>query len=139
MASVIYPLYKRGLLLGSSGLDLDNDTATDGPYVVLIDTGTYTYSDTHQFYTSLTGIVNVEQRITGPTISTAATFDGSDPTFTSVSGASVEAVVIFRKNAGANTTWALVMYYDQPGGGLPLVPNGGNVQLTWNAAGIFTL
>lgn len=39
MANAIYPLYKQALLAGDANADLDNDTADDGPYVVLIDTG----------------------------------------------------------------------------------------------------
>lgn len=139
MTNVLYPLYKRGLLLGNPSLDLDFDTAQDGPYAILIDTGVYTYSDSHQFFNQLTGVVNVEQRIAAPTVSSLAIFDGQDLLFTSVTGPTVEAAVVFRKNAGANSTWALVMYYDQPGGGLPVIPNGGNVQLIWSSQGIFGL
>jgi hypothetical protein len=68
-----------------------------------------------------------------------STFDANDVTFTAVSGAAVAAFVIYRQNAGANTTWHLVMYYDTAGGGLPVTPNGGDITITWNASGIFAL
>jgi hypothetical protein len=51
----------------------------------------------------------------------------------------VEALVIYRKNTGANTTWRLMSYYDTAGGGLPVTPNGGNITVTWNVSGIFQL
>lgn len=138
MANAIYPPYKQNLLAGTTNRDLDNNTATDGPFVALVDTGTYTYSAAHEFYSSLSGIVGTDQRITTPTVA-SGTFDGDNVTFSSVTGASVEALVIYRKNAGANTTWALVVYIDTSVTGLPVTPNGGDITVTWNASGIFTL
>ena len=138
MANAIYPLYKQSLLAGDANADLDNDTSTDGVYVALVDTGTYTYSAAHQFYSSLSGVVGTDQRITGPTV-TNGTLDGADVTFTSVTGASVEALVIYRKNAGANTTWRLVAYIDTGVTGLPVTPNGGSIAVTWSGSGIFTI
>src|SRR5581483_6244497 len=119
MANAIFPKYKEGLLAGNANTDLDNNTATDGPYCALIDTGVYTYSASHQFYSSLTGVVGTDQRITTPTV-TNGTFDGDDVTFPSVTGNSVEALVIYRKNSGANTTWVLVAYIDTSVTGLPV-------------------
>lgn len=138
MANAIYPLYKQSLLAGDANADLDNDTTTDGVFVALVDTGTYTYSAAHQFYSSLTGVVGTDQRITAPTV-TNGTLDGGDVTFTAVTGNSVEALVIYRKNSGANTTWRLVAYIDTGVTGLPVTPNGGNITVTWNASGIFAL
>jgi hypothetical protein len=138
MANAIYPIYKQNLLAGTSGFDLDNDTTTDGPYIALIDTGTYTYSAAHDFYNDLSGVVGSDQRITAPTVTTG-TFDGNDVTFTAVTGASVEALVIYRHNSGANSTWPLVCYLDTGVTGLPVTPNGGDISITFNASGIFTL
>lgn len=140
MANAIYPLYKQALLAGTAGQDLDNDTAQDGPFCALVDTGNYTYNAAHQFYTSLSGsiVATPDQRITAPTVA-LGTFDGGDLTYLTVTGATIEALVVYRHNAGPSSTWPLVMYYDQPGGGLPVTPNGGNITVTWNPAGIFTL
>lgn len=138
MANAIYPLFKQSLLAGDANADLDNNTTTDGPFVALVDTGTYTYSAAHQFFSSLSGIVGTDQRISTPTVTTG-TFDGDNVTYTAVSGATVEALVIYRKNAGANTTWRLVTYIDTSVTGLPVTPNGGDISITWNASGIFTL
>lgn len=138
MANAIYPIYKQNLLAGTSGYDLDNDTTTDGPYCALVDTGTYTYSTAHDFYNDLSGVVGTDQRITAPTVTTG-TLDGGDLTYTAVSGNSVEALVIYRHNSGANTTWPLVAYIDTSVTGLPVTPNGGDITVTWNASGIFTL
>lgn len=138
MANAIYPLYKQSLLAGDANADLDNNTATDGVYVALIDTGVYTYSAAHQFYSSLSGIIGTPQRITSPTV-TNGVLDGVDVTYTAVTGNSAEALVIYRQNSGANTTWRLVAYIDTGVTGLPVTPNGGNIDVTWNASGIFAL
>jgi hypothetical protein len=138
MANAVYPPYKEALLAGTTNRDLDNNTATDGPFTALVDTGTYTYSAAHDFYNDLSGIVGTDQRITAPTV-TSGTLDGGDLTYTSVTGNSVEALVIYRKNSGANTTWALVIYIDTSVTGLPVTPNGGNITVTWHASGIFTI
>jgi hypothetical protein len=138
MANALYPLYKQALLAGTANADLDNDTATDGPFAALVDTGTYTYSSAHDFFNDLSGIVGTDQRITGPTVVNGL-FDGADVTYTAVSGATVEAIVIYRKNAGANTTWLLVAYIDSSVTGLPVTPNGGDILIQWNASGIFQL
>lgn len=136
MANAVYPLFKQAQLTeASTNLGLDADTATDGPFVALVDTGTYTYSAAHQFYSSLSGIVGTDQRIATPTVVNGL-FDGADVTFTAVTGASIEALVIYRKNSGANTTWRLVSYVDTGATGLPVTPNGGNISITWNASGI---
>jgi hypothetical protein len=138
MANAIYPLYKQTLMSASASVSLDQNTTTDGPFCSLVDTGTYTYSAAHQFFNSLSGIVGTDQRITAPTVTTG-TFDGGDLTYTAVTGASVEALVIYRKNSGANTTWRLVIYLDTSVTGLPVTPNGGDITVTWNASGIFGL
>ncbi len=138
MTNAVYPKYKQSVITeadANNGLD---GTTTAAPYVALVDTGTYSYSSSHQFYSSLAGIVGTDQAITTPTV-TNGTFDGDDVTFTSVSGATVEALVIYRHNAGANTTWRLVLFEDTSVTGLPVTPNGGNIVITWNASGIFTI
>lgn len=139
MANALYPEWKEDLLLGTSGRDLDNDTTDDGPYVALSDAADYTYSSAHEFYSSaVAGEVGTPQRITTPTCANG-TFDGDNVTYTAVTGDPVEALIIYRHNAGANTTWPLVAYIDTSVTGLPVTPNGGDITITWNASGIFTL
>lgn len=140
MANAIYPIYKQNLLAGTTGYDLDNDTVQDGPYALLVDTGTYTYNVAHDFMNDITGVVGAANgvRIATPTVVNGV-FKGANVTFTAVSGATVEAIVIYRHGAGANTTWPVVAYIDTGVTGLPVTPNGGDITITWDAAGIFTL
>jgi hypothetical protein len=138
MANAVYPKYKQSLLSADANSDLIQSTANVAPYVALVNTGSYTYSSTHQYYSSLAGVVGTDQQITTPVV-TNGTFSGDNVTFTAVSGSTIQALVLYRKNAGANTTWRLFLYEDTSVTGLPVTPNGGNIVITWNASGIFTL
>jgi len=138
MANAIYPLWKQEILKGTSNNLLNSSEGTTGVYAALVDTGTYTYSASHQFYSSLSGVVGTDQEILTKT-QTSGTFDGGNVTFTGVTGSSAEAIVLYRKNAGANTTWPLIAYLDTSVTGLPVTPNSGDIVISWNASGIFTL
>lgn len=138
MANALYPKWKEALLQSSANAALTG-TGTTGVYVALVDTGTYTYSAAHEFYSSLSGVVGTDQEIAAPKTYANGVFDGADVVFPSVTGATAEALVIYVKNAGANTTWRLVAYIDTGVTGLPVTPNSGNINVTWNASGIFAL
>jgi len=138
MANAIYPLFLQELMKGTSNNLLNSTEGTTGVYAALVDTGTYTYSASHQFYSSLSGVVGTDQEILTKT-QTTGTFDGTDVTYTAVTGNTVEAIVLYRKNAGANTTWPLIAYLDTGHTGLPFTPNGGDAVIAWNASGIFKL
>jgi len=139
MANALYPLWKEALLSASADSALTG-TGNTGLWVALVDTGTYTYSTAHQYYSSLTGVAGSDIEITAVT-KVAGTVDGADVTMLAVSNGSVncEALVLYRKNAGANTTWRLVAFLDTGVTGLPITPNGSNINIVWNASGIFTL
>ncbi len=68
---------------------------------------------------------------------TNGVFDCADATFTAVTGATAEAVVIFVDSGTASTDY-LVAYVDT-GSNLPVTPNGGNITAQWNASGVFAL
>ena len=142
MANAIYPLYKNQILTEGANTSLTGTTAADAPVVALIDTGTYGYSPAHSTYANLSGIIGTPQQIVSPTVGTVAAgvFDGDNVTFTSVTGASVEALVIWVANGtltGA-TSW-LVVYEDTGVTGLPVTPNGGDISVTFSASGIFLI
>ena len=132
MANAIYPKYKEAVLQSSA-----NSSLTGTVKVALVDTGTYTYSAAHEFLTSLTGVVGTAQTLATKTY-TSGTFDADNVTYTSVTGSTVEALVIYIDTGVAGTS-RLVAYIDTGVTGLPVTPNGGNINVTWDAAGIFTL
>lgn len=138
MANALYPKWKEAIVQATANSAL-NGSGTTGVYCALVDTGTYTYNSAHEFYTSLSGVVGTDQEIGATKTYTNGVFDGADLVFPSVSGSTVEALVIYVKNAGASSTWRLVAYLDSSVTGLPVTPNGGNINVAWNASGIFGL
>jgi hypothetical protein len=133
MANAIYPKYKEALLDGLANIDVNDGTVK----VALVDTGTYTYSAAHEFLTSLSGVVGTAQTI-GATTVTNGVFDGDNVTYTAVSGATVEALVIYIDTGTAGTS-RLVAFIDTGVTGLPVTPNGGDITITWSVSGIFAL
>ena len=140
MANALYPLWKQELLktTNNANVALNSVEGATGVFCALVDTGTYIYSAAHQYYSSLSGVVGTDQEVLTKT-QVNGVFAGTNLTYTAVSGVSCEALVLYRKNAGANTTWALIAYIDTGVTGLPVTPNGGNITITWNASGIFQL
>lgn len=132
----LYPKWKAALLQATS-----NSALTGTVKIALIDTGAYTYSDAHEFYSDLSGVVGPNQA-SQPTIGsktyTNGVFDGADVTFTAVTGNSVEALVIY-VDTGTASTSRLVAYIDTSVTGLPVTPNGGDISVSWNGSGIFKL
>lgn len=133
MANAIYPKYKEAVIQSSA-----NSSLTGTVKVALVDTGTYTYNAAHEFLTSLTGVVGTAQTIGATKSYTNGVFDGGDVTFTAVSGATVEALVLYIDTGVAGTS-RLVAFLDTGVTGLPVSPNGGDITVTWNASGIFAL
>lgn len=139
MANAVYSRFKQSLMTEADANKSLDQTGSNAPFACLVTTSSgYTYSATHQFYSSLTNVQGTDVAITTPTVVNGL-FDGDDCTFTAVSGTVIGAIVIYRKNAGANTTWRLVLYEDTSVTGLPVTPNSGNIVITWNASGIFQL
>lgn len=132
MANAIYPKWKEAVMQASANSSLGGTVR-----VALVDLGTYTYSAAHEFLTSLTGRVGTDQTLGSKTF-VNGTFDAADATFPSVTGATVEALVIYIDTGTAGTS-RLVAFIDTGVTGLPVTPNGGNIGITWDAAGIFTL
>lgn len=138
MANALYPKFKSALLQGSADSDLDG-SGTTGVYVALIDTGDVSYSSAHEFYSDISaGVVGTPVEL-GTKTYTSGLFDAADSTLTAVSGDTCEAIVLYRKNAGANTTWRLIAWIDTGVTGLPVTPNGNDIDLVYNASGIFQL
>jgi hypothetical protein len=69
---------------------------------------------------------------------TNGVFDGADVAFTAVTGNTAEALVLYIDTGVAGTS-RLVAYLDTGVTGLPVTPNGGDINLSWNASGIFAL
>jgi hypothetical protein len=132
MANALYPKWKEAIAQSSA-----NSALTNTVKVALVDTGAYTYSASHEFLTSLTGVVGTAQTI-GTKTYTNGVFDGADVTFPTVTGNTAEAIVIYIDTGTAGTS-RLVAYIDTGVTNLPVPPNGGDITITWNASGIFAI
>jgi hypothetical protein len=64
------------------------------------------------------------------------TIDAADATFTSVTGVSVESLVIWKDDT-TDAASTLIVVFDTATG-LPVTPNGGNIVSQFNASGIAT-
>jgi hypothetical protein len=132
MANQLYPLAKTALLTNSPTIDLDNTEIRAS----LVTAG-YTYSATHQYITSVSSTHRVATvALTSKTVVNGV-FDAADATFTNVSGSEVTQIIIWQWS-GSEARSPLLAIIDTASG-LPKVPNGGNIIVSWNAAGIFAL
>ena len=129
MASV-YKKYKQKILQGGANTNLASGTVK----AVLVSSA-YTYSDSHEFRNSLSGVMQASGADATITIDNKVltngcfkTTDTSD-TFTAATATSTtyNALVIF-VDTGDSSTSSLVAYID----GLSVVPNGGNITIDWD-------
>lgn len=134
MANALYPKWKEQILQFTANNNLSAGTVK----VALVDTGVYTYNSADQFYSTLSSAVVGTPQTIGSKTFTNGVFDGTDATFTAVTGNSVEALVLY-VDTGTASTSPLVAYIDTSVTGLPVTPNGGDISITWNASGIFAL
>lgn len=129
MANAIYPKAKQALL--NKEIDMDTDTIV----AYLVDLADYTYSSAHETLTDLpvAARVDVTATLTTPTIANG-TFDTDNSSFVAASGDVSEAIILYD-----STSDNLIAYYDTGVTGLPVTPNGGDITLTVNASGFFSL
>lgn len=129
MADAVYPLGAQAIL------NKEIDFNTDNFRAVLIDTGTYTYSAAHEDHADLTGIVATSGNMAGLSI-TSGVWDATDLTFSSVSGATIEAYIVYHWT-GTSATSKLLFYVDSAAE-FPVTPNGGDITIVWNGSGIYS-
>lgn len=133
MANAIYPKWKEASMQGAS-----NSSLAGTVKVALVDTGVYTYSASHEFYSSVSSAVIGTPATLGSKTYTGGVFDAADPTISGVSGNSAEALVFFI-DTGTPSTSRLVSFHDTGWTNLPVTPNGGDITIQFDAAGIFAL
>jgi hypothetical protein len=129
MASVLFDKAREAYLTAALNFS-SNDVRA-----ILVDTGAYTFSAAHQYLTSVAGgaRIAVSAALSSKTV-TSGVADAADVTFTAVSGASIEAIILYR-HTGTDSTSELIAYWD----GLSITPNGGDITVKWNASGMFKL
>ncbi|MFF4847986.1 hypothetical protein [Streptomyces sp. NPDC001194] len=129
MASALYPAFKQLLLGGGINLSSADIRA------IIIDSADYAYSAAHDFLDDVPAPARVAvSAALGSKTITSGVFDAADVTLSSVTGDSVEAVILYH-HTGSDATAELIAYVD----GITVTPNGGNITIQWNASGIFAL
>jgi hypothetical protein len=73
VANAIYPLYKQALMRelssDNTSLDLGDDQPVNGVYLSLVTIkGGYVYSDSHQFFSSISNTQGPPSRVTSPVV-----------------------------------------------------------------------
>ncbi len=131
--NALYPKWKQALLEFTADNDLDGQTVK----VALVTAG-YTYSGANQYYSSVSASVVGTPQTLGNKTFTDGVFDADDVTFLAVSGSQVVSLVIYI-DTGNPATSPLVAFIDTGVTNLPVTPNGGDISITWNSTGIFSL
>ena len=127
MANVLYPKAKEDFLAGN--LNLSSNTVT----IALVDTGVYTFSSAHEDRADIPNSAVVATANLASKTITSGVFDADDASFTSVSGANCEALIIYHTDIqGGNTTSRLIAYVDSASG-LPILPNGGDITVRFSS------
>lgn len=136
MANVIYPKYKEALLDSAA---TNKDLNTSDVKAVLVDLADYTYSAAHQFLSDVPSGARVDTSANlGTKTITNGVFDSANTTFAAATGDQSEAVILYIDTGVAGTS-RLVAFYDTGVTGLPVTPNGGDIDVTVNASGWFAL
>ena len=126
MANALYDFGRQGFLEGT--IDWDTDTIK----AVLVDTALYTVNlATHDNLDDVpAGARIATSGALGSKTVTAGVADAADATFTAVTGASIEAIVLY-KDTGVESTSRLIAYIDTATG-LPVTPSGGDITVAWD-------
>ena len=124
MANVLYPKFKENLLSGN--IDILTDTIK-----VALMSSNYSYSASHENVSSITSnIVNTPQLLQNIT-TTGGVVNADNVLFENFTGGVVDAVVLY-VDSGVEATSYLIAYISESDVGLPLSPNGGDVEVRWD-------
>jgi hypothetical protein len=135
VSNAIYPVFKQQLLSVFLGAGA---TVAAGTVKAALVSSSYTYSAAHDFYDDISAtVLGTPQTLASKTFVNGV-FDAADITFTAVAGGATAKAVILYLDTGVAGTSRLVAYLDGLTN-LPIATNGGNLVITWDATGIFTL
>ena len=124
MANSLYTLGRQAF--AAAGINWTSDTIK----VALVSAAYTPILATHQYLSDLgANVIGTAQTLTSPTNS-GGVLNGAGVTFSSVASGTVTYVVIY-KDTGTPTTSPLIGLIDSATG-LPVVANGGNINISWD-------
>ncbi|MGL5915340.1 MAG: hypothetical protein ACRCZG_03680 [Culicoidibacterales bacterium] len=126
MANAMYTKAKQKLL------EANINFSTDAIKAVAVDLAAYTVNlATHEFLSDIPAGARIATSANlGTKTVTDGVFDAADISIAGVTGATIEAVVLY-KDTGVAATSALIAILDTATG-LPFTPNGGSLDLQWS-------
>lgn len=136
MANTAYNTFLQSLL-GDKNFDLNSDVIKAS----LIDSADYTFSAAHDEYSggardvALAAIVAESAALGSPTI-TNGVFDSADFSWTAVAGDQSEAIILWDDTLANDR---LIMFFDTGMTGMPVTPNGGDINVSVHGSGWFAL
>lgn len=124
--NTLYPLYREAALTGSI------DWLGDDIRAVLL-TDAYVYSDAHQFYSDLGGVIAVSPNLGSKTVASGVA-DAEDALFVAVAaGPPIEAVVVYHWTGVAGTSRLAAFYSnDASSSAISVTPIGSDVLVRWS-------
>ena len=125
MANALYPKAKEAFL------NADINLVTNTISIALVDTGNYTFSATDQYRSDVSNDAIISTATLANKTTANGVFDADDATFTSVTGANCEALIIFQ-NTGNQANSRLIAFIDSATG-LPILPNGGDITVAFSS------
>lgn len=137
MASAVYPKALQSFLTQSPSIQVGTDTLK----VAAVDLTTdYTYSSTHQYKSSVTSYSGSTDVALTSVTGTSGTLDAADlsPAWSSLSQSTTKTIgaLVVYKDTGTASTSPLIAYIEL---GTAVTPNGGDINITWNASGILSI
>ena len=134
MSNALYPRFKQACLAKETSLSADTIKAT------LIDSADYTYGSGHSTYaTDVPAGAKVKEATLGTLSVTSGVFDSADFSWTAVTGDQSEAIILWDDTTTSPVADQLIAFYDTGITGMPVTPNGGDINVTVNGSGWFTL
>lgn len=133
MANLIFPKAKESLWKGD--LDLDSDCRW-----ILVDGADYTYNAAHDNLDDVPAGARVAVMAAGVASKTFVNglFTHANFTFTAVTGDPSEILILYL-HTGTESTSKLIIYMDTGITGIPVTPNGGDINVTVNGSGVAQL
>jgi hypothetical protein len=137
MASAVYPKALQSFLTANPAIDVDTDTIK----VAAVDlTADYTYSSSHQYKSSVTSYSGATDATLASVTGTSGTMDAADlaPAWASLAQSSTKTIgaLVVYKDTGNAATSPLICYIELASA---VTPNGGDINITWNASGILSI
>jgi len=128
MANTLFTAYVNNILTqAATQVDLDGDSIR----AILVDHGVDTpLPSTDDFLDDIGAGARIAVSGAMTVTISGRTVDMTDVTFTAVTGASVESIVIY-KHTGTDSTSRLIAFIDTATN-LPITPNGGDITVTWD-------